>query len=237
MIKMKLRKCRVCNIEGEDDIFQKQYGKPQNRCKKCYNKYLSEYKLKTGKTSYSGQKPQKYNLLNMKFGMLTVVEFIYHKEHSKWKCICSCGKYTITRQSRLLNKKVKSCGCYTGKNIGESHHSWNGYKCISGSILLRLKNGALKRNIEFNITAKYIYELFISQDKKCKISGIDLIIFDKVNDFKTGKNTASLDRIDSSKGYIEGNLQWIHKDINRMKNKYSYEYFLDMCKKITDYNK
>ena len=29
--------------------------------------------------------------------------------------------------------------------------------------------------------------------------------------------TASLDRIDSSKGYTEDNIQWVHKDVNQMK--------------------
>jgi hypothetical protein len=49
--------------------------------------------------------------------------------------------------------------------------------------------------------------------------------------------TASLDRIDSSKGYEEGNIQWVHKHINFMKRTYSQEYFIDMCKKVADNNK
>jgi len=44
--------------------------------------------------------------------------------------------------------------------------------------------------------------------------------------------TASLDRIDSSKGYVKGNLQWVHKDINMMKNHYNQKYFIEICKKV-----
>ena len=34
------------------------------------------------------------------------------------------------------------------------------------------------------------------------------------------KGTASLDRIDSTKGYVRGNIQWVHKDINWFKRDY-----------------
>ena len=40
-------------------------------------------------------------------------------------------------------------------------------------------------------------------------------------------DSISLDRIDSSKGYEENNVQWVHKDINLMKNKYDNKYFIE----------
>lgn len=48
------------------------------------------------------------------------------------------------------------------------------------------------------------------------------------------ETTASLDRIQNDKGYIEGNVQWVHKDINRMKNIFEQNYFIDICKKIIE---
>lgn len=39
----------------------------------------------------------------------------------------------------------------------------------------------------------------------------------------------SLDRIDSNKGYVEGNVQWVHKDVNMMKQSYSNERFIGIC--------
>jgi hypothetical protein len=53
---------------------------------------------------------------------------------------------------------------------------------------------------------------------------------------KLNLTTASLDRIDSSKGYIEGNVQWIHKHINKMKNNFNESYFIEICKKISQKN-
>jgi hypothetical protein len=47
--------------------------------------------------------------------------------------------------------------------------------------------------------------------------------------------TASLDRIDSKLGYIPGNIQWVHKTINRMKVNLPEEDFVYFCRLITDY--
>ena len=45
----------------------------------------------------------------------------------------------------------------------------------------------------------------------------------------TTYKTASVDRIDSSKGYIADNIQILHKDINVMKWDFTQDYFLHLC--------
>ena len=47
--------------------------------------------------------------------------------------------------------------------------------------------------------------------------------------------TVSLDRIDSTKGYMRGNLQLVTAVVNRMKQEFSQEDFLQMCETITNY--
>ncbi len=54
--------------------------------------------------------------------------------------------------------------------------------------------------------------------------------------YKRGEYTASLDRIDSRGHYEVGNVQWIHKDLNIMKNSYDANYFIDMCKSVAKFN-
>jgi hypothetical protein len=70
--------------------------------------------------------------------------------------------------------------------------------------------------------------LWENQNGKCAYTG-ELLNFgrSKVN------GTASLDRIDSSLGYVEGNVQFVHKDVNIMKWDLSEKRFLDICEKIT----
>lgn len=44
--------------------------------------------------------------------------------------------------------------------------------------------------------------------------------------------TASLDRIDSTKGYVEENVQWVHKDVNFMKSNLTEQRFKELISKI-----
>lgn len=51
------------------------------------------------------------------------------------------------------------------------------------------------------------------------------------------ETTISLDRIDSTKGYIEGNVQWVHKSVNIMKSTLTQEQFINFCKLVAENNK
>ena len=61
----------------------------------------------------------------------------------------------------------------------------------------KFKRSAKSRNLPFSVTIEYLSNLFEQQNHCCAITG------DKINEI----SNASLDRIDSSKGYIEGNVQ------------------------------
>ena len=51
-------------------------------------------------------------------------------------------------------------------------------------------------------------------------------------EYQHQKTTASLDRIDSNKGYVEGNVQWVHVDVNYMKLDYDQDYYINICRLI-----
>lgn len=56
---------------------------------------------------------KKLNLVNQKFGRLTVIEYMESDKMGKanWKCICDCGNFTKVRSGDLMNGHIKSCGC------------------------------------------------------------------------------------------------------------------------------
>jgi hypothetical protein len=122
----------------------------------------------------------------------------------------------------LKNKHIKS------KSI-----NWSGYKDITGTYWGSVKKSAKERNLEFNISIYYIWNLFLSQNEKCSLSGIPIYFNQNSQEFKTSQ-TASLDRIDSSKGYIEGNVQWVHKEINFMKRNLHDNEFIELCRKVVE---
>lgn len=119
--------------------------------------------------------------------------------------------------------------------LADKNKNWRGYEEISGSVFYGLKNNANKRNLEFSLTIEYLWDLFVKQNKKCALSNVD-ISFNMTGHLNKKNQTASLDRIDSSKGYIEGNVQWVHKIVNQIKWELKQEDFIHWCKIITENN-
>lgn len=148
------------------------------------------------------------------------------------KCL-SCNKYKEFNFSQLLHRKGKnSCGCRKHA-LGNKSPRWKGYEEISAVIFNQLKRNAKLRKLEFKITIREIWNLFLRQKRKCALSGVDL----KFGLNRFDLTTASLDRIDSSKGYLLNNVQWVHRDINYMKQEFNNKQFVCLCKKIYEYNK
>jgi len=229
------------------DISGKKFGKLTALNRECINGSNSFWKcscecgsfivVKTGDLN-SGHNTscgcRKRELLGNKFGMLEVIEKLEYCDKYRstlWKCKCECGNEVILSSSGLT-LKTRSCGCF--KLIsGPKQMYWKGKGELSISYLYKIHVHAKRRQIPYNLEINYLWNLFLQQNRKCALSGRELFFSAK----KGQKQTASLDRIDSYKGYTEGNVQWIHKDINFMKQKYSQDYFIETCKEIVKFNK
>ena len=176
------------------------------------------------------------NILDKKFGKLLPVEKINSKE---FLCVCDCGISKICKKERLLDGRNTSCGCSMNKR-GDENGAWTGYKEITGIQWNSIKNGAIERDLDFQITLEEIWDLYIKQDKKCALTGLPIKMAKfgrnkkvvKLCDFQ-GEYLASLDRIDNSKGYISGNVQWIVREVNRMKLDIEEDLLFKLCELIT----
>ena len=180
------------------------------------------------------------NPIGLKFGLLTVLSFfsLTPSGHKSYNCVCDCGNLVVRTGTSMRRSKNSSCGCFSIK--GAKHHQWTGVGEISSGFwydhIVRSANetknkNQIRKTKELTITIKEAWKIFINQDRKCALSGI-LLTFPIVH--KSKEWNASLDRIDSSKGYIQGNVQWVHKDVNIMKNKYEQKYFIEICKRISN---
>lgn len=178
------------------------------------------------------------DLTGKRFDRLYVEEYGCKDPNNKsirgWKCKCDCGNITYVRTSALQKGRVTSCGC---KHIdGSTRHplAWTGFNDLSGTYWNRLKKGALLRGFIFDITIEEAWDRFIIQEGRCCLSGIP-IYFGRVSRVNPYNQTASLDRIDNNQGYIKGNIQWLHKDINSLKSTFSQEELVNLCRQITFY--
>jgi len=157
---------------------------------------------------------------------------VYLGADKRWYKKCpSCGElqsylrrnYAIASHNE--NKECKSCSNSRPEN--NQHKGW-----IKGilrhSFFEKYRMQAALRNLLWDIDAEYLADLLIEQDYKCALSGWD------IDAMEINNNSASLDRIDSTKGYVKGNVQWVHKMVNMCKQQYTQEQFVSMCISIAN---
>jgi hypothetical protein len=152
---------------------------------------------------------------------------IYKRLDGKWCSTCSgCGKeqpYTRkdhAKQSALNDWRCKACSAKdkslnSNQPVGSQQRLFN-----------KFKRSAKSRSINWNLSIEQMFSIF---NGKCALTGWDIS-----TDYLS--ETASLDRIDSKKGYSIDNVQWVHSMVNMCKNKYDQQKFLDMCKAIAAKN-
>lgn len=141
-----------------------------------------------------------------------------------------CGKQqsylrkNYAEYSLKLGKLCKKCS----NSIPEQNGHKGYYKgVLRAAFAHKYKTGAETRGIQWTIDFEDLAQLLIDQDFKCALTGYPLSAMEL-------NNNASLDRIDSSLGYIEGNVQWVLAEVNMMKQQYSQERFIELCCAVAD---
>lgn len=162
------------------------------------------------------------NYLNKEFGCMKVLELsvsnkIGYKGKRIWKCQCKCGNIRYIPSCRLV-KSPQDCHCSIARKHNPIHLLYQ-YTIRHAKI----------HNREHSISEDYVINILQKQNYKCALSGI-ILEFDTYQ--REHKTTGSIDRIDSSKGYVEGNIQWVHKIVNSMKCDHNQDDFIYFCKLI-----
>ncbi len=138
-----------------------------------------------------------------------------------WLCQCECGIVKPVLKGSILRNDSAGCRTCTTRR-GEQSASWKGSRGVPGRKWSRLVKGAQIRDLEINITFDDIVDKFHQQQGRCAVTGLEI----------SADVTGSVDRRDSSKGYTVDNIQWVHKDINRMKSDFTEDYFKELCRLV-----
>lgn len=167
------------------------------------------------------------------------METIYERNCSR------CNKKLFYKNKRLLDQALKrnsvcrSCrttiaNMSTKRNMTlQNNPAWKGLYEIPYSWFSNyFERGKGSKKRTGSITIEDVYLLWVKQEKKCALSGVDI----GFKNLKTGGHTCSIDRIDSKGEYTLDNIQLVHKDVNRMKNAFQQSYFIEMCKLIAKNN-
>lgn len=139
-------------------------------------------------------------------------------------CQCECGATRWFQPNELIKKDVCfECQACAQKKRGLQSKIKNGMIGeLDKTRYTKLKRSAKTRGYEFNLSLEELWQLFQDQKQTCAITG----------DYITHISDASLDRIDSTKGYVKGNVQWVTKQANVSKHVMSMEELYEFCKKV-----
>lgn len=172
-------------------------------------------------------------LTGKKFGKFTVEQRGDNTSQgfARWWCRCDCGNLRLINQGSLVagnRTQCKKCFC-------ESKH--NNPNLIIDTYWKQIVKGAMYRDICVDITQDDAQRLFNQQNGRCALSGETIHFAKTARAHNHGETTASLDRKNSKIGYTIDNIQWVHKDVNRVKSTLDNERFIELCKLVAEHSK
>jgi hypothetical protein len=88
---------------------------------------------------------------------------------------------------------------------------------------------------DLNLTLEYLMELWEKQEGKCPYTGWKLKNMkdtSRTSQLSKSPDRASLDRIDSSKGYVKGNVQFVSYMANCAKNEFTSAKLKHFCESM-----
>lgn len=98
--------------------------------------------------------------------------------------------------------------------------------------LRKCRNRTQKKKWVCDLTLEYLMELWMEQNGRCSLSGIPLLHSHETSNIN---RMASLDRKDSAKPYVQGNVQFIICTLNYAKNDRGDDSIRELISLLTDH--
>ena len=207
------------------------YVKAQCKCGKIEDKCLSDLRNGRSKScrSCAAQSRSRQIKIGDKYKHWTVINGPQTTEHQcvVWECQCDCGNTRWIQGNELTNpNKCFQCAKCAAKERGAVQAERNGkVGNLNLTRYTKLQRSAESRNIPFEVSIEYLWNLFKSQNQVCAITG----------DYIDSIEEASLDRVDSQGSYSEGNVQWVTYRANVSKHTMSMNELYEFCQKVLNY--
>lgn len=123
-------------------------------------------------------------------------------------CLCDCGATKEVKVNTFKKGSTRSCGCYSAQFNSEAHITHGQTKTPEYKMHRRNKHRAKRDGIPFDLDLEDIYI-----PSHCPLLGIPIYVNDKPK-----ADSASLDKIIPSLGYVKGNVWVVSQKANQMKS-------------------
>lgn len=158
------------------------------------------------------------DLTGQRFGRLIATSYV---KGSRWTCQCDCGNVVTVRAWKLLSGNTVSCKCYRNTLLAKERTLGKGYAAFR-EVMRQYTRTANKKKLSFELSESDCYSMM---QNKCFYCNSEPFAtkhhMDCFGDFIYN----GIDRIDSSKGYIKGNVVTCCKRCNYAKNDMSLNEF------------
>lgn len=175
------------------------------------------------------------NLEGKQFGKLTVLKLDPARKlgRVRWLCQCQCGNIKSILSASLTRKCSTSCGCDKREKLrAATLKRYPDYMCrnIPRRYFIATRSNAKRRGIAFNLTIEEMADQYEKQNRKCYFTNVPIgFNTSRGNPNPFWGHSASIDRLDSSKDYNASNICIVHRDVNRMKNDFPLDRFIEVC--------
>lgn len=177
------------------------------------------------------------DLTNQRFGRLVAVRYLRTTGNGKcrwWLCSCDCGKAHEASATSLVRGSTSSCGCYRdslrpaqqAKARQTKLAKATGYSSVLGSY----KANAKLRGREWSISDQEACSLFASNCFYCGVAPFQHLKRDI-------RRYNGIDRVDSTKGYVPGNVVSACGICNKAKNNMSAYDFLTWAQRVSSWSR
>jgi hypothetical protein len=169
------------------------------------------------------------NMLGKRIGNWTVLsrDINNKRNQARWVCKCDCGKIVSVVGYTLRNGTSISCGCYRESEFPEENEY--GFR----ELFRNYKKDAKRRKLNFELSEINFRK--ITQDT-CAYCGRQPLQMSKGKINRVPYYYNGIDRIDSSKGYVAGNVVSCCKFCNFGKRALSIDDFLKWIEDVYNFS-
>jgi len=137
-----------------------------------------------------------------------------------WKCQCNCGEIRTYSTTQL--RHATSCGCLKKARMSKprTDKEVKINNKLKSSVFCQYSRGARNRDLEFLLSRELVEKLSQSNCYYCGSAPTNKVKFNGREYTYNG-----IDRVDNTKGYVEGNVVSCCKHCNHFKGERTFEEF------------